>query len=177
MSNVFSSFLFNHIFWGEFEMNLEYRQVEEISEDDYKLLLDADPSKEIVDSYIKRSTVFEVLNLDKLVGIVAMLPTRPETLEIVNIAVAPEQQNLGIGTMILEKMIASAKSADYNTLEIGTGSNSYQQLHVYQKVGFRMSWIDKDFFTNNYPRKVVEKYLTFDGFVLRDMVRLTMKLK
>ncbi|WP_334328821.1 GNAT family N-acetyltransferase [Companilactobacillus sp. HBUAS59699] len=158
-------------------MNLEYRQVTEISEDDYKLLLDADPYKEIVDSYISRSTVFEVSNVDKLVGIVAMLPTRPETLEIVNIAVAPEQQNLGIGTLILQKMITSAKAAGYSTLEIGTGSNSYQQLHVYQKVGFRMNWIDHDFFVKNYPQKIIDKYLTFDGFVLRDMVRLTMKLK
>lgn len=158
-------------------MNLEYRQVTEISEDDYKLLLDADPYKKIIDSYISRAIVFEVWNVDKLVGIVAMLPTRPETLEIVNVAVAPEQQNLGIGTLILKKMIASAKAADYETLEIGTGSNSYQQLHVYQKVGFRMDWIDRDFFVRNYPQKIIDKYLTFGDFVLKDMVRLTMSLK
>lgn len=158
-------------------MDLVFNQVTEITEDDYKLLLDADPYKKIVDSYITRSTVFEVRNVDKLVGIVALLPTRPETLEIVNIAVAPEQQNLGIGTQILDKMIAAAKTAGYSTLEIGTGSNSYQQLHLYQKVGFRMSWIDKDFFINNYPKKVIEDALTFDGFILRDMVRLTMKLR
>ncbi|WP_125762541.1 GNAT family N-acetyltransferase [Companilactobacillus hulinensis] len=158
-------------------MDLVFNQVTEITEDDYKLLLDADPYKKMVDSYITRSTVFEVRNVDKLVGIVALLPTRPETLEIVNIAVAPEQQNLGIGTQILDKMIAAAKTAGYSTLEIGTGSNSYQQLHLYQKVGFRMSWIDKDFFINNYPKKVIEDALTFDGFILRDMVRLTMKLR
>jgi len=158
-------------------MDLVFNQVTEITEDDYKLLLDADPYKKIVDSYITRSTVFEVRNVDKLVGIVALLPTRPETLEIVNIAVAPEQQNLGIGTQILDKMIAAAKTAGYSTLEIGTGSNSYQQLHLYQKVGFRMSWIDKDFFINNYPKNVIEDALTFDGFILRDMVRLTMKLR
>ena len=158
-------------------MDLVFNQVTEITEDDYKLLLDADPYKKMVDSYITRSTVFEVRNVDKLVGIVALLPTRPETLEIVNIAVAPEQQNLGIGTQILDKMIAAAKTAGYSTLEIGTGSNSYQQLHLYQKVGFRMSWIDKDFFINNYPKNVIEDALTFDGFILRDMVRLTMKLR
>lgn len=157
-------------------MNLEYNQIDDISEDDYKLLLDADPYKEIVDSYISRSTVFEVLNVGKLVGIVVLLPTRPETLEIVNIAVAPEQQNLGIGTLIVKKMIESAGLAGYSTLEIGTGSNSYRQLHIYQKLGFRMDWIDKDFFIKNYPKKIIDKYLTFDGFVLKDMVRLSMKL-
>ncbi|APX72997.1 GNAT family N-acetyltransferase [Companilactobacillus allii] len=158
-------------------MDLTFKQITEVTADDYELLLDADPYKGIVDEYITRSTVFEVFNVDKLVGIVALLPTRPHTLEIVNIAVAKEQQNLGIGTQILKKMIFAAKTAGYSTLEIGTGSNSYQQLHLYQKLGFRMSWIDKDFFTKNYPKKIIEEFLTFNGFVLKDMVRLTMELK
>lgn len=51
----------------------------------YQLLLAADPSKELIDSYLNRSFCYQATAQGQLVGIIILLPTHPETLEIVNI--------------------------------------------------------------------------------------------
>ncbi len=44
--------------------------------------------KKLVDDYLKRSWVYEAVAFGKLAGIIVLLPTRPETLEIVNLSVS-----------------------------------------------------------------------------------------
>lgn len=42
------------------------------------------------------------------------------------------------------------------------------QLYLYQKCGFRMTSIDRDFFVRHYAEPIIE-----NGLVLKDMVRLS----
>lgn len=67
----------------------------------YVLLFEADPNKELVNNYLQRSFCFDATYNNELVGILALFPTHPETLEIVNIAVVSEQRNRGIGQQLL----------------------------------------------------------------------------
>ncbi|PKL30065.1 MAG: GNAT family N-acetyltransferase, partial [Spirochaetae bacterium HGW-Spirochaetae-10] len=53
------------------------------------------------------------------------------------------------------------------SIVIGTGNSSLTQLSLYQKLGFRMDHIIKDFFTDNYSEPIVE-----NGLLCRDMVVL-----
>lgn len=136
----------------------------------YQLMLEADPSREIVDSYLDRAYKFKLTNGKKLLGLILMIDTRPETLEIVNLAVAESSRNKGYGEKLLSFVIDWAKQRGYRTLEIGTGSTSFAQLYLYQKVGFRIVGIDRDFFVDNYQEPIIENKL-----ILKDMLRLQKK--
>lgn len=136
----------------------------------YELLLLADPSEKLVKDYIKRSFVFEIKK-ERLLGIIVLLPKGFATIEILNIAVAPAFQGQGIGQKLLNFALTFAKKEHYQTIEIGTGSTSVAQLYLYQKCGFRMHAIDKDFFVKNYPQEIIE-----NGLVLKDRIRLRIDL-
>jgi hypothetical protein len=58
-----------------------------------ELLLLADPSEEQIRSYLKRGIVFSASVGGKPCGVYVLLETRPDTMEIMNVAVEPEHQN------------------------------------------------------------------------------------
>ena len=153
-------------------MTLIYNQLHTLTDEHYDLLLEADPSKNLVTHYFKRSFTFEVIKNNELVGIIVLIETRPETLEVVNVSVHPDYQNQGIGQEILQFAINYGREHHFIVLEIGTGSTSFSQLYLYQKLGFRMTSIDKDFFLLHYEEEIIE-----NGLVLKDMVRLQLLLK
>lgn len=147
------------------------QEVKTITEQHYVLLLDADPAKSLVDEYVSRSSVFEAKKDEKTVGIIVLLPTRPETLEIVNLATSANHRGKGIATALIQHALKFAKEKNYRTIEIGTGSIGFEQLYLYQKCGFRMDSIDRDFFVRHYEEEIIE-----NGLVLKDMVRLSQDL-
>ena len=51
------------------------------------LLLLADPSQVIVEEYMQRGECFVAESDGQIIGVYVLLPTRPETVELVNIAV------------------------------------------------------------------------------------------
>lgn len=73
-----------------------------VSAAQYELLLSADPSPVMVASYVNRAFNFAAQIDHKLVGVLLLLPTHPQTLEIVNLAVSQRQQNQGIGSKLLQ---------------------------------------------------------------------------
>ncbi|KJD51991.1 acetyltransferase, partial [Bacillus amyloliquefaciens] len=61
------------------------------------LLLTADPSEKLVIDYLKRGQCYTAEIDRRIVGVYVLLPTRPETAELVNIAVKEDLQGKGIG--------------------------------------------------------------------------------
>lgn len=149
-------------------MNLEIQTLCKIEESHYELLLEADPSKKIVDDYLSRSFCFTAQKEEQLVGIIVLLPTSPTTLEVVNLAVQKEFRGQKIGQTLIYFALTFAKENQYEVVEIGTGSIGFEQLYLYQKCGFRMSHIERDFFINHYEQPIFE-----NGLQLKDMVRLS----
>ncbi|MCI4138004.1 GNAT family N-acetyltransferase [Bacillus vallismortis] len=137
----------------------------------YKLLLLADPSKEIVDEYLARGECYTANIASELAGVYVMITTRPQTAEIVNIAVKPTMQKQGIGKLLIRDAIEKAKHMGARVIEIGTGNSSMHQLSLYQKCGFRLQGIDRDFFIRHYEEEIFE-----NGIQCRDMVRLYLDL-
>jgi ribosomal protein S18 acetylase RimI-like enzyme len=136
-----------------------------------ELLLLADPSEEIIKDYLSRGECFVALNNEEIIGILVLIKTRPETIEIVNIAVREDFQGLGIGKKLILNAIEKAKTQNAKTIEIGTGNSSIDQLIIYQKCGFRITGIDRDFFTRHYNEMIYE-----NGIQCRDMIRLSLDL-
>lgn len=147
------------------------KKIETLQTVHYDLLLLADPAKLLVANYTKRGLCFELLHDEIPIGVLVLLPTRPETLEIVNIAVSKSYQGQGFGKKLIQFAFVYAKNNQYKTVEIGTGSTSLGQLYLYQKCGFRMTSIDRDFFLRHYEEEIIENKL-----ILKDMVRLCIDL-
>lgn len=141
--------------------------ISEVTQYPMELLLLADPEEQAIQAYITRSKCY-VKELDgKTVGTYVLLPTRPHTVEIMNIAVEETLQGKGIGQQLLQHALQTSKELGYKIMEIGTGNSSIAQLYLYQKYGFRIVGIDKDYFTRHYDEPIFE-----NGLPCRDMVRL-----
>ncbi len=135
------------------------------------LLLLADPSEKLVKEYVSRGKCF-IMELDEaMIGTYVLLPTRPETVEIVNVAVSEDHHGKGYGKCLVLHAIETAKKQGYKTIEIGTGNSGVVQLALYQKCGFRMTSIDRDFFIRHYDEPIFE-----NGIQVIDMVRLSLDL-
>lgn len=136
------------------------------------LLLSADPSRKIIEAYLTRAECFVMENQNQLIGTYILLPTRPETVELVNIAVQENFQNKGIGKQLIRHALERAKEQGFQTLEVGTGNSSIAQLAFYQKCGFRITGVDRDFFVKHYEEELME-----NGIPCRDMIRLSKLLR
>ncbi|WP_202080447.1 GNAT family N-acetyltransferase [Caldalkalibacillus salinus] len=150
-------------------MNIRLRHKDE--KPPMALLLLADPSPRIVEAYLERGDCYIAEMNNETIGIYVLLPTRPETVELVNIAVVEEKHGRGIGRLLIKDAIQTAKRNGYQTIEIGTGNSSIGQLALYQKCGFRITGIDRDFFTSHYQEDIYE-----NGIQCRDMIRLAQNL-
>lgn len=149
----------------------EITRVGDVTAEHWQLLLRADPSQNMIQKYLQAGKTFEIRRDDQLVAIMVLQDTTPATLEIKNIATAPEFENRGFATQLLQFAISYAKERDYPELQIGTGSTSFKQLYLYQKMGFRITDVKRDFFVNNYDQPIHE-----GGLLLQDMVVLTCDL-
>lgn len=152
-------------------MTIEFSNFETATSAHYHLLLAADPEQSVVDSYLSRSICFQAKEKGELAGVILLLPTRPDTLEIINLAVADNFQGKGIAQQMIAFALEFARNERIQTVEIGTGSTSFAQLYLYQKCGFRITGVEPDFFVRHYSEEIVENRL-----VLRDMLRLAQHL-
>ncbi len=138
----------------------------------YELLLLADPSKELVDKYLKHSEVFVATQHGETVGIVVLLPITTGEAEIKNIAVKPELQGKGIGSYLIKNVIKVARQKKFRKICIGTANSSIVPLYLYQKLGFEITGIRKSFFIDNYTEPIYE-----DGLQAKHMIILTQDLE
>jgi GNAT superfamily N-acetyltransferase len=98
----------------------------------------------------------------KMVG--AALVRWHETTEIELLAIMPSFRQKGIGRILLGLLIAEGGRRSVNTILVGTGNFAVGNIIFYQKCGFRMSFIRRDFFPKTKPSKMER------GIVLRDMI-------
>jgi ribosomal protein S18 acetylase RimI-like enzyme len=147
-------------------------EIREISPDlvPKKLLLEADPSIERVNQYLEDSLCYVAIIQNEIVGVCVLKPIDKNRIELFNIAVLPENQKSGIGSQLLQFVLERLREKNIETVELGTGTFGYQ-LTFYQRFGFRVDSIRKDYFINNYDEPIFE-----NDIQLKDMLRLILKL-
>jgi ribosomal protein S18 acetylase RimI-like enzyme len=150
---------------------MEIRKLDANEIPPYDLLLLADPSRKLVDDYLRRGLCFIGKLDDQTMGVYVLLPTRPDTIELVNVAVDENHHGKGFGKQIVKHAIQTAKELGYKTIEVGTGNSGVGQLALYQKCGFRITGVDRDFFIRHYDEAIFE-----NGIQVIDMVRLSQDL-
>jgi len=149
-------------------MNIEpYNQ--KITDEMMSLLLTADPDKCEVNGYLDGASVLVAKEGINLTGI-AVLVERNGEYELINIAVKESHQGKGIAKRLIMEIKVLAKKMGATELLVGTGNSSLSQLGLYQKCGFRMSYINTGFFAS-YPEPIYE-----NGIQCLDMVVLCAKL-
>ncbi len=132
------------------------------------LLLLADPSPTLVETYLLEGECYIAKESDQIIGVYVLLPISKDSVEIINIAIEEKHQGKGLGKALVLDAINRAKEKGYRMVEIGTGNSSIGQLALYQKCGFRISEIRKNFFTEHYDEEIIE-----NGIPCVDMIRLT----
>lgn len=126
----------------------------------YGLLLLADPSKALIDQYLPTGYLYAAQLNGETIGVYVLVPAAPGCWEIKNIAVAPAWQGKGIGRTLLRHACAEARAKKAARIRIATGNSSITQLYLYQKAGFELTKLVKDFFTEHYPEPIVENGIT-----------------
>ncbi|ACA41871.1 GNAT family N-acetyltransferase [Lysinibacillus sphaericus] len=133
-------------------------------------LLLADESEEAIQKYLDEGTLFEVKCGENLAGVALLIPQSNTTIELKNIAIVPKFQGKGLGKEVLRQLTTFCEKEGYETLLVGTANSSIDNIAFYQKAGFRMESIEKDFF-RDYPEPIYE-----NGIRALDMIFFTKQL-
>ena len=138
------------------------------------LLLLADESLEQVRSYMQRGALYAFVGHDGVaVGIVLTLPAEQNSVELKAVAVDTTRQNRGIGRRMLAAVIDELRRSGVRRAIVGTANAGIGQLAYYQKAGFRLLRIERDFFS---PARGYPAVMEDNGIRLRDMVWMDQEL-
>lgn len=122
----------------------------------FSLLELADPSRKHINEYIENGKIYVAKMNSEIVGVMVLEEVSAISIEIKNIAIDEKYQGKGIGKQLLNFAIYTSQLSNYQEVIIGTGNSSIGQLALYQKVGFEIHSIDKNFFVRNYDEPIIE---------------------
>jgi ribosomal protein S18 acetylase RimI-like enzyme len=132
------------------------------------LLRLADDSESEVRRYYQTGDLY-VLDDDAAtpLGVALAVPRSDGSVELKAIAIDAALHRRGIGQRILAAVLADLTTRGVTRVVVGTGNSGVGQLAFYQKAGFRLWKIERDFFgpERGYPDGLEE-----NGIPLRDMV-------
>ena len=134
------------------------------------LLLEADPSELSVQRYLDKAWCYAAVDDKDIMGVCLICPLSYPVVELVNIAVYPALQGKGVGTQLLSSTLTALKSRGVLTVELGTGTFGHQ-LTFYQRQGFRVESVVKNYFLEHYQDPIFE-----NGIQHKDRLQLTCDL-
>ncbi len=128
----------------------------------------ADDSIDAVLAYYQTGVLFALdAPTGEPVGIVLALDRPDGAVELKAVAVVESLHGRGVGTRMLDAVLDALRVRGVRRVVVGTSSSGIGQLAYYQKAGFRLVSIERDYFgpDRGYPPGIVE-----NGIPLRDMV-------
>lgn len=118
-------------------------------------LLLADENEAVVRNYMNKGELYAIHFCEDLVGVALLIEHSETTIELKNIAIVSEFQGKGIGKIVLQIISDKYKAKGYTQVIVGTANSSIENIAFYQKAGFRMDKIKKDFFSS-YSEPIYE---------------------
>ncbi|MEW6130398.1 MAG: GNAT family N-acetyltransferase [Acidobacteriota bacterium] len=111
------------------------------------LLLQAEPSESALRWSLDNlsDTIYRMDEDDKLVG-AATMRWRKAPVEIIELAIAGNHHGQGLGRQMIDYLIAEARHRGKAQLFVGTANSGIGNIVFYQKCGFRMDSVRKDYF-------------------------------
>jgi ribosomal protein S18 acetylase RimI-like enzyme len=131
------------------------------------LLADAEPQ---VRGYLHQGNLYALRGADGApLGVTLVLPDAAEsgTAELRAVAIDPAQHNRGLGRRMLAGVLADLRARGVRRAVVGTSNAGIGQIAFYQKAGFRIWRIERDYFT---PQKGYDPDDRENGLPHRDMI-------
>lgn len=120
------------------------------------LLLEADPSVEMIEKYLYAGECFLAENEGEVAGVFVLMPNTAAEIELKNISVAEKYQDQGVGKEILKYVIRIAKLEGYDSLIVKTADVSTAAIAFYKKMKFEEDMIVKGHFIKYYKEPIIE---------------------
>ncbi|WP_404406177.1 GNAT family N-acetyltransferase [Jeotgalibacillus malaysiensis] len=114
-------------------------------------LLLADDSEDAVRSYIDYGDLYVIHIEEQVAGVVLFITLSEHSVELKNIALSVDQRGKGLGKEAIDAAVKLYKDNGFKTMNVGTANSSIENLAFYQKAGFRMFSIIKDYFADYDP--------------------------
>lgn len=138
------------------EPRMQVKKIEN-KEDYIDLLLEADPSKDMIHKYLNDSDVYALKKEDELISIAVILHIDRKTLELKNIVTKENFRNKGYAKTLLKSLCGNYKQK-YDRMLVGTTENN---IPFYVKQGFdKYEKTIKNFFADNYKEEIKDGELT-----------------
>ena len=132
------------------EPRMQVKKIEN-KEDYIDLLLEADPSKDMIHKYLNNSDVYALKKEDELISIAVILHIDRKTLELKNIVTKESYRNKGYAKTLLKSLCGNYKQK-YDRMLVGTTENN---IPFYVKQGFdKYEKTIKNFFIDNYNEEI-----------------------
>ena len=132
------------------EPRMQVKKIEN-KEDYIDLLLEADPSKDMIHKYLNDSDVYALKKGDELISIAVILHIDRKTLELKNIVTTEKYRNKGYAKTLLKSLCGNYKQK-YDRMLVGTTENN---IPFYVKQGFdKYERTIKNFFIDNYNEEI-----------------------
>ncbi len=143
------------------EPRMQVKKIEN-KEDYIDLLLEADPSKDMIHKYLNDSDVYALKKGDELISIAVILHIDRKTLELKNIVTKESYRNKGYAKKLLKSLCGNYKQK-YDRMLVGTTENN---IPFYVKQGFdKYEKTIKKFFIDNYDEEIKDGDLTCTNLI------------
>ena len=109
-------------------------------------------------------------------GVTLVVPHRDgtDTVELKAVAIAADQHNRGLGQRMLALVMGELRERGARRVIVGTSNAGIGQIAFYQKAGFRLLRIERDYFT---PERGYDPDERENGLPHRDMVWFDLDLR
>lgn len=160
------------------EPRMQVKKIEN-KEDYIDLLLEADPSKDMIHKYLNDSDVYALKKGDELISIAVICTISRKTLELKNIVTRENYRNKGYAKTLLKSLCGNYKQK-YDRMLVGTTENN---IPFYVKQGFdKYEKTVKNFFIDNYNEEIKDGDLICTDLIyyskdLKKKVKITSNLK
>ena len=84
-----------------------------------------------------RGSLLVAYDGDRAVGCVGMRDLGDGVCEMKRMFVSAEARGLGVGRLLVERLIADARSAGYEFMRLDTSMHQHEAMALYEKMGFR----------------------------------------
>lgn len=145
------------------------RKEREDKEQYLDLLLEADPSKEMIDKYLTDGELFVLTYKENIVCIAVVTVIDNKTIELKNIATKEEYRGKGFAKKMIKYLVDNYKTK-YEKMIVGTTENC---IPFYVKQGFdKYEKTIKNYFIDNYEEEIKDGEL-----VCTDLIYYSKDLK
>lgn len=95
---------------------------------------------------------------DEIVGFAGIKIIIDEA-DIMNIAVRMDKRKLGIGSLLLEKLVSIAIAANCISINLEVNINNEAAIHLYEKYDFKRIGLRKKYYNNTDNAIIMKKYI------------------